>query len=455
MRRRWWRWLTVVLGLVWGLTWVPVRPVAAAGIDWGQARGPRNALFVGDFSGWGTQGLVQAQLGAAGYAVTAMTSAQFAQLSPVQLAQYNYLVIPADQPQYFYNTLQQLLPEINQWVQNGGYLLFDGASMGWASGYWSQGPGGLTNAAYGAGFYQNYNYIVAPSDPLMQGVSITAIYGNYASHGWFTHVPADATVLMSVTSDGTEPTMVRFQYGKGVIFASTTTQDFWQRFSVGGASQAAWNTIFHNTLAYGIMVNADIPPTVSLTYAPSQPLVSQPITFTAHGSSPEGFALTYTWTFAGPDGQQWTVNSGATPTATETFGVPGDWTVTVTVADPYGGTASTTVQVPVTNPTATVAGPNTVVRGQVVSWTVAPTPQAGVQSVTAAIPGGLLHTVTFEPTATGWVGYWVADLPNGHYVIPITVDWTLNGHPFTQVVDAVLTVQGSATYIVPNTTGQN
>lgn len=102
---------------------------------------------------------------------------------------------------------------------------------------------------------------------------------------------------------------------------------------------------------------------IGVTNLPPIPVATQdvqygpgPLTvhFSATGSSdPENEALTYSWNF----GDLSALNSSATPTHvfTAPVGVPTSYTVTLTVTDPHGASASTTLLVSVNNTPPSVA----------------------------------------------------------------------------------------------------
>jgi len=78
-------------------------------------------------------------------------------------------------------------------------------------------------------------------------------------------------------------------------------------------------------------------PSVSVDFAPSSPRAAEAVTFEARASDPDGEIESYDWTTG--DGA-----SGSGRTFTHAFEVRGDYSVSVTVEDDRGGTASVTQQ---------------------------------------------------------------------------------------------------------------
>lgn len=109
--------------------------------------------------------------------------------------------------------------------------------------------------------------------------------------------------------------------------------------------------------------------------------------------------------------------------------------------------------------------PNPTERAQVETLTATTAPLA--TSVTATMPGGLIPVADLNklrPRVPGanaanysrrWAGYWVVDVPNGTYTIPVTAVWNTPFGPVSKTADLPLTVAHSRYVVIPNTTGQN
>jgi hypothetical protein len=77
------------------------------------------------------------------------------------------------------------------------------------------------------------------------------------------------------------------------------------------------------------------PPLASYTFAPSAPVVNQPVTFTSTSSDPEGSISQQVWDLNG-DGDY---DNGGGPTALRTFAAPGAYVVGLSVTDDKGLTS--------------------------------------------------------------------------------------------------------------------
>jgi len=135
-------------------------------------------------------------------------------------------------------------------------------------------------------------------------------------------------------------------------------------FGVGNQTNASWTSpgTFQSRLQQSILAtnpgmdsafdvqaitiigSANQPPIASFTYSPTNPIVNTTVTLNGTGSSdPDGFITSYAWTVTGSS----TIN-GSGPTFQVTFASVRDFTVTLTVTDNQGATASTTQTITVT-----------------------------------------------------------------------------------------------------------
>ncbi len=135
----------------------------------------------------------------------------------------------------------------------------------------------------------------------------------------------------------------------------------------------------------------DTPPVASFSSSSTSVLIPNPITFNATASyDPDGTIVTYSWTFG--DG-----GTNAGPIVTHLYTLAGTYTVTLTVTDNSGTTASSTVTVIVSQRTSTTTvscTPLTVSLGQSLSCS------ARVSDTSPGTPSTPTGTVTFTPSGT-------------------------------------------------------
>ncbi|MFA4827887.1 MAG: hypothetical protein WC855_02360 [Thermodesulfovibrionales bacterium] len=178
-------------------------------------------LLIEDADSWATGYQNEVVLNSLNIPYTRIYSNQLAQ---TDLYQYTHIIIPSDQPQAMYNNLDLNMNRITGWVQDGGSFQFNGCDVGWAGGHWTYGPGSL---AHVYPVYRQQNYIKAPDHPILQGMTNSNFYNwGYVSHGYLTNVPANSQILLSVNSDGSQPTLIDYTLGNGHIVASQNTLEW-------------------------------------------------------------------------------------------------------------------------------------------------------------------------------------------------------------------------------------
>ena len=85
-----------------------------------------------------------------------------------------------------------------------------------------------------------------------------------------------------------------------------------------------------------VLVSENLPPEVQLE-APIAALIGQPLLIRGIAEDPEGMALTYAWSF-GEEGEA--TPAADTPEVEKTYTVEGEYTITLTVTDELGASAS-------------------------------------------------------------------------------------------------------------------
>ncbi len=155
------------------------------------------------------------------------------------LGDYRVMLIVNDQAQPFYDDYAVHQQDLEQFVMDGGDLLFFAAGAGWAGGYINAPlPGGLPwhfDVANPADL-SHYNEIVDATHPIVtsqlsDSIPLTnaEMDGNYCSHGWFHEddLPNECRVIFRQSvAEGGHPTTIDYRLGMGHVVASTNTWEF-------------------------------------------------------------------------------------------------------------------------------------------------------------------------------------------------------------------------------------
>lgn len=144
----------------------------------------------------------------------------------VNMFSYPVVLIVNDQVQEFYDEYASRVSEFENYVANGGVLVFFAASDGWAQGRLNAS---LPHQVQLTTPHYEYNCFIANSEhpivtaQLSDAVALTNgdLYSNYCGHGYFSNLPQDARVILSESHDF--PTMVEYSIGRGRVIASTLT----------------------------------------------------------------------------------------------------------------------------------------------------------------------------------------------------------------------------------------
>jgi len=150
------------------------------------------------------------------------------QLSSYDLSSHAIAVLPSTQSRSYYDNLRQNAGEIEQFVANGGVLLAHVTDDGWpctTETSVSYLPGNVSKSSE----YDDYLSVYDNSHPITTNVTDNSLDNwNFSTHGHFTSTPQSAEALMGLEG-GNEPTYIEYEYGDGVVLATTQTIEWpWQ-----------------------------------------------------------------------------------------------------------------------------------------------------------------------------------------------------------------------------------
>ncbi len=129
-----------------------------------------------------------------------------------------------DQPQSFYNTYAAYQSKFDDFVSNGGTLLFEACDKGWNGGSLVDAGGSLPSGVVNNLNYSETNTVTNPTHPMMTGIAIN-LTGNYASHNYFTNLPTGHTYL--TVDNENNPTLVEYRYNLGRVIAAGQPLEFY------------------------------------------------------------------------------------------------------------------------------------------------------------------------------------------------------------------------------------
>lgn len=148
---------------------------------------------------------------------------------------YSLIVFANDQGYSTYNNYAKAQDKLNDYVYNGGTVVFGACDAGWASGNLSaQLPGGVKKH----NSYMYNNRVVDLEHPIVTGVltnndpmlddmtSFSDFKCNYTSHVYFdTDTFQPGTNIIFEDTNG-RPTLIEYPYGRGYVIASGLTWEF-------------------------------------------------------------------------------------------------------------------------------------------------------------------------------------------------------------------------------------
>ncbi len=142
-------------------------------------------------------------------------------LAAADLSKYRLIVLAGDQPTRAYENWSAAGGRLEPWLRGGGVLEIHAAGWGYSEGDAARlkMPDGL-RIAPGADIE---NQVTDTQHPVARDLS-PVITGSFASAGFFTHLAARTSVLMSDSHE--RPTLVQYRVGAGTVFASALNLEF-------------------------------------------------------------------------------------------------------------------------------------------------------------------------------------------------------------------------------------
>jgi len=199
----------------------------------GPTKGEADILLIQSNLPWGSNADTKV-LDSLGYSYDI---ADMSEIPNIDLASYQVILIVNDQTQSFYDFYKENYNLFEQYVKNGGTLVFFACDHGWARGDLTAPlPGGVLTENQ----YELNNYIEDKSHPIVTGeltdnqpISNEELKSNYCSHGYFSNIEElvnNGTItnlkVIFKGSDSNMPTFIEYQLGKGHVIASMNTWEF-------------------------------------------------------------------------------------------------------------------------------------------------------------------------------------------------------------------------------------
>jgi|GEM_PF-5250478 len=171
-------------------------------------------------------------------------------VASIDFTKYAFVLIASDQSQSFYNAYATNQSLFDNFVKNGGVLVFFACYYGWGGGVLNAPlPGGVTT--FGPD-YDYYNLISDASHPvvtdeLTEGIPLANadLYSNYCSHIDFNNLTAlvasgsikNLDVIFNAKISG-KPTLIEYQAGQGTVIASGNTWEYSYNYGYSFALKA-------------------------------------------------------------------------------------------------------------------------------------------------------------------------------------------------------------------------
>jgi len=188
----------------------------AFALGWSAPAFAQQALLVLDSVVWGDAW--NSELAAAGISYTTINSSA---LAGTDLTQYEMVVTASAQSSTYNQRINDKQSDFEDFIVQGGVLLFSGATQ---SGYtpYPLPPFGGANEYQG----ESYNDVADATHPIMSGVG-DPIYGTSASHDYFPAPPAGAQILTTGQVTGEAVTYVLHRGAGAMVVTGLTWEHGW------------------------------------------------------------------------------------------------------------------------------------------------------------------------------------------------------------------------------------
>ena len=187
-------------------------------------------------------------------------------LATADLSPFGEIIIPSAQNKTFYDRLFPggiIDPNLEAWVLSGGVLsanLADHATGPGAGGNWDGDTfvGGVQHrvvASDDVNIFDASHPIITgavpcPSGncgPIVDQGQYTDLDGwSFSTHGFFTNVPAAATIIL--VDEGNRPVMIEYPHGSGVVIATLSTSEYMYAGNFGSSPRN--RKLLANEIAY-------------------------------------------------------------------------------------------------------------------------------------------------------------------------------------------------------------
>jgi len=209
--------------------------------------GDTSVLLIQESTAWGLNmnSFLQTTFG---ITPTVITSSQIA---ATNFMLYDVIITIGEESTTYYNNISNNRTKFEAFVNAGGILQYQMATMGATN---ISLAGGAT-VLYGN--QQNQNTGLLPLHPILAGVT-NPLQGNYANHCTLSNLPADAKII-SVTGTGSFPTTAEYSVGRGLVIATGMT---WEYLVVNGFNSGA---MLPNSIGYLFSRIGTLPPWLRVT----------------------------------------------------------------------------------------------------------------------------------------------------------------------------------------------